>query len=111
MQDDCGFYLASLCPEGDVGCASEDGGYEVTMPEPIIPGDGYRVRISQVGADMARCSDNFYLMGSDTERNDPSITVASPDVDSVALAGKEYMVEVRDHEAVIAGLRLDECVS
>lgn len=66
------------------------------MPEPIVPGDGYRVRISQVGTDNVRCSDSFHLLGSDasTAGTGGSISVVSPTSESVAVAGEEYTVEV-----------------
>ena len=99
-QDGCGTYLASLCPEGDTGCAAQDGGYEVVLPEPIESGDGYRIRISEVGGDEVRCSDSFYLMGSEEGMSGTgaSIRVVSPTSESVALAGDEYTVEVSTAE-------------
>lgn len=103
---DCGFYLASMCPEGDAGCAADEGGYEVVMPEPIIPGNGYRVRISRVGDGEARCSGDFYLMPSeDALGSPPSISILSPTADSVALAGEEYTVEVS--RTVMVGIRAE----
>lgn len=69
----------------------------MVMPEPLVPGDGYHVRISQVGTDQARCSDSFYLMGSDEADmgSGASITVLSPTSESLALPGQEYTVQVR----------------
>lgn len=69
------------------------------MPDPIVSGDGYHVRIAEVGADRARCSDSFYLI-TPSEADEwarPWIMVVSPTSDSVALAGEEYTVEVRSH--------------
>lgn len=65
------------------------------MPEPIMPGDGYRVCISQVGGDNMRCSDSFNLM-SDSEHMgiQASITMLSPTSELVALSGEDYTVEV-----------------
>lgn len=67
------------------------------MPEPIVPGSGYRLRISEVGGDAVRCSNNFYLIssGDGTTGTEASIMVTSPASESVAIAGEEYTVEVR----------------
>lgn len=105
---DCGVLIEHLCPEGELGCGRDaDGGYDVTMPEPLggVSGSGYRVRITQVGysPERVRCSDNFYLVSADElpvlgYGEGPSIAVVSPTADSVAVAGNEYTVEVRGGE-------------
>lgn len=103
-QSNCGFLIESLCTEGIEGCALDtDGGYDVFMPEPLgeRSSNGYRVRIAEIGGsfDTVRCSDDFYLMASQDvpmvgEEGGPSIEVLSPTVDSVAISGEEYTVEV-----------------
>lgn len=65
------------------------------MTEPIIPGNGYFIRISEVGGDRVRCSSSFYLAGSDAEKTGARMTVTEPSKAAVALAGDEYTVEVR----------------
>lgn len=72
------------------------------MPEPVVPGDGYRVRISQVGGDNVRCSDSFYLMPwtDGVAGTGAAISVVSPTSESLALAGEEYTVEVSADDQV-----------
>lgn len=72
------------------------------MPEPLAhhSGDGYRVRIVEVGTEEYRCSDDFYLMDSGDapvagEAGGGYIEVLSPTSHSVAMAGETYTVEVR----------------
>ena len=72
------------------------------MPEPLAgaSGDGYRVRIVEVGTDNYRCSSDFYLMASADapgvgEMGGPTIGVVEPNGNSVAVAGDAYTVEVR----------------
>ena len=71
------------------------------MPEPITgsSGDGYRVRIAEVGTDKAYCSDDFYLMSSADAAlvegvGGASLGVVAPNSDSMAVSGEEYTVEV-----------------
>ena len=66
QDDDCGFYVADLCDESGSDCVQEDSTAEVVMPEPIAgnSGDGYRVRIAEVGTDNFRCSQDFCLVSS-----------------------------------------------
>lgn len=63
------------------------------MPEPVISGDEYRLRITQVGTDKSSCSAGFQLVSS-VDSVTPSINILSPTINSVALAGEEYTVEV-----------------
>lgn len=75
----------------------------VTLPEPINghSNNGYRMRISEVGAeDNFRCSEDFYLMASADadapgQPNGPTLEVLEPSEDSMAVAGETYTVEVR----------------
>lgn len=76
----------------------------MTFPEPMngISGNGYRVRIAEVGGglDKVRCSDDFYIvstmdMSMQGGPGGPSMWVVSPTEESVAIAGGEYTVEVR----------------
>lgn len=71
------------------------------MPEPLagISGDGYRVRIIEVGTENYRCSSDFYLMSTADapgpgEMGGPSLVVIEPNAQSVAVAGDAYTVEV-----------------
>ena len=71
------------------------------MPEPIAgnSGDGYRVRITEVGTDKFRCSQDFYLMSSVDAAllgaaGGATMDVVVPTSDSIAVAGEEYTVEV-----------------
>lgn len=80
----------------------EEGGYDVTMPEPLafVSGDGYKLRISEVGSGRVECSDDFYLMSTEDsllpgEPGPATIDVLSPTKEDVAVAGEEYTVEVR----------------
>lgn len=99
--DDCGFFIADLCGEGGTECVQEDNTAAVVFPEPIaaFSGDGYRVRISQVGREetRTRCSDDFYLMSSTDAVGisaEATVEVITPSSDSMAVAGEEYTVEV-----------------
>lgn len=72
------------------------------MPEPLAgaSGDGYRVRISEVGTENSRCSSEFYLVASADapgpgEMGGPSIVVIEPNANSIAVAGEAYTVEVK----------------
>ena len=101
QEDDCGFYIADLSGEGSQACPTTGDGCEVVMPEPLggVSGDGYRVRISEVGTDTSRCSSDFYLVASEDapgpfEEGGPSIVVIEPNSNSVAVAGDAYTVEV-----------------
>ena len=73
----------------------------MTLPQPIkgYSNNGYRIRISEVGAEKARCSDDFYLMATADvpavgEAGGPTMAVISPDEGSLAEAGGTYTVEV-----------------
>lgn len=72
------------------------------MPEPLgfVSGDGYKVRISEVGSGRVQCSDDFYLMSTEDsllhgEPGPASIAVVAPTKEAVAAAGEEYTVQVR----------------
>ncbi|CAM9650948.1 unnamed protein product [Pylaiella littoralis] len=99
---DCGFLIANLCSnDGDSACMSqEEMSSQVVFPEPMngVSNDGYRVRISEVGSETFRCSDDFYLMSSADapaagEPGGPTVEVLAPDANSMALAGEMYTVE------------------
>ena len=99
--DDCGFYIADLCGESGSNCVQEESTAEVVLPEPIAgySGDGYRVRITEVGTDRFRCSQDFYLMSSADAAlvgmdGGASLDVVVPTSYSVAVAGEEYTIEV-----------------
>ena len=73
----------------------------MTLPQPIkgYSNNGYRIRISEVGTEKARCSDDFYLMATADvpavgEAGGPTMAVISPDEGSLAEAGGTYTVEV-----------------
>ena len=74
---------------------------QVTLPQPIEgnSNNGYRIRISEVGTEKARCSDDFFLMATADvpaagEAGGPTMTVISPDDGALAEAGGTYTVEV-----------------
>lgn len=80
----------------------DDQASQVVLPEPIAghSNNGYRMRISEVGTEKFRCSDDFYLMASadapaQGEPGGPMIEVVSPDAGAMAVAGEVYTVEVR----------------
>lgn len=98
--EDCGFYIADLSGEGKDACATSADGCDVVMPEPLggVSGDGYRVRISEVGTENARCSSEFYLVASEDapgpgEMGGPTVVVVEPNSNSVAVAGDAYTIE------------------
>lgn len=101
QDEDCGFYIADLSGEGKDACATSADGCDVVMPEPLggVSGDGYRVRISEVGTENARCSSEFYLVASEDapgpgEMGGPTVVVVEPNSNSVAVAGDAYTIEV-----------------
>lgn len=104
-EDVCGSVVESLCPLGELGCASDPdlGGYEAFMPEPLggISSSGYRVQIAQVGYsdERTRCSDVFFLQASG-DMATGTLSVTEPSEDAVGFAGDEYTVEVRQVGAV-----------
>lgn len=92
--------MEDLCLASD-GCVQQDGHYDVTMSNPTggYSGDGYRVRIAQVGTDRVRCSDDFYLVSSEDvpgpgEEGGPVMLVVEPSANAIAVAGDMYTVEV-----------------
>lgn len=70
------------------------------MPQPMddTSGSGYKIRVENVADESDYdCSDDFYLMASEMAPTDdetgPRLTVTSPAMDDVAVAGDEYTVE------------------
>lgn len=60
----------------------------MVMPEPIVSGNGYRVRISDAGGDNVRCLDRFYLilLEDSAAGIGASINVVSSTSESITLA-------------------------
>lgn len=97
--DDCGFWVANLCAEGDDACMNQDDLMsQVTLPEPVAghSDNGYRVRIGKIGTETFRCSEDFYLMssGDANELGGPTMEVVAPSAGALAVAGAVYTVEV-----------------
>ncbi|CAM9883384.1 unnamed protein product [Scytosiphon promiscuus] len=98
---DCGSWVASLCDESDPDCMEqEDQASQVVLPEPVggYSDSGYRIRITEVGTETFRCSDDFYLVASADaagpgEPGGPTMEVVAPSAGSLAFAGEVYTVE------------------
>ncbi|CAN0176837.1 unnamed protein product [Ectocarpus sp. 6 AP-2014] len=99
--EDCGFWIANVCTEADDACMNQDDqSSQVTFPEPVAghSNNGYRVRISEVGTDNFRCSEDFYLVASTDvlefgEPGGPTMEVVAPEANALAVAGETYTVE------------------
>ncbi|CAM9687168.1 unnamed protein product [Ectocarpus sp. 8 AP-2014] len=99
--EDCGFWIANVCNEADDACMiQDDQSSQVTFPEPVAghSNNGYRVRISEVGTDNFRCSEDFYLVASADvlefgEPGGPTMEVVAPEANALAVAGETYTVE------------------
>lgn len=114
-QDDCGDWVAALCPYGEEGCPDNEGDYDIVMPEPMLgtSGGGYKVRVVDVhDEEDGDCSDEFFLLASNEapkvgDTNGPSLVVTTPAAGDIAEACEEYTVEVSTYihvEGVWAGI-------
>ncbi|CAM9363274.1 unnamed protein product [Hapterophycus canaliculatus] len=100
-EEDCGFWIANLCNEGDLPCMNqEDQASQVMLPEPVAgySNNGYRIRIAEIGTETFRCSGDFYLLSSADaaipgEVGSATIVVVSPTAGSLAFAGEVYTIE------------------
>lgn len=99
FEGDCGEWVSSLCPYGEIGCPDTAGDYDVTMPEPMAgtEGFGYKIRVMDVeDEESVDCSDAFTLLASEepeVEGGVDGIVVTSPMEGDMAAACIEYTVE------------------
>ncbi|CAM9225588.1 unnamed protein product [Ascophyllum nodosum] len=101
LPDDCGEWVANLCPLGEAGCPDSAGDYDVVMPEPKsgTSNTGYKIRVTDINdEESADCSEPFTLLPSAEtttvgEVNEPTLVVISPMYGDMAVVCMEYTVE------------------